>query len=719
MYINQIRRQAFYDLRTAGYSPIPMRRGAVRKPCIIGWTQYCERQATDDEIEYWVRTFPECNIAVCGGYNGLLILDIDDPAMVGDLAAILPTDTTGRFGSKGLAAFYRSSDTKARAFTAGRRAAVEFIGAGRNILVPPSVHETTGNPYTWVSPLRPVWELPELPADATRACYAALVRRYGAEACGGDPDRAALAPAPDQAKRPGFVGNLMRAWALGGLKREAERVAETPDGGRNRQLFASVCAVGKYVHHGVLTEGELTDVMMDACAENGLLYDLLRGGGPDAVRASITSGLDKSSGDALPDIGQPTPEEAFGAGPPPVPPGGSLTPISASRPTPNPFEQIRAGSLATPALEFKWAIDASLPPEEPELIERLLPATAGMLAAVVGVSGAGKSFYSTMQAVCLASGKPFLGQQMKHPEGVGVIYAAAEGEGTIFPRLHAARQVLGLDDRPLPFGLLTKFGNLMNPAERAAFVARVKAASQELVNAGRGPVRVLYIDTASTACAISDENSNSEIAAICKVLRAIGEEVNAVIVLLHHMGKNKERGMRGASAWRDNIDTGVSIVDKTVSILKDRNGPEGHFCHFELKEMTLGEALNQWGKPRVMAVFERVEAQEADDTFNDLDTCVEEAMGTGNNAKTADVQAAFVTRNGGTFGNVVKGKWYRRLKKIKEGKDLKYFMPNGQIIVRKTPETMNGTYGATPPEGVIFPKTDQFGSVQFANQFAN
>jgi hypothetical protein len=79
-----------------------------------------------------------------------------------------------------------------------------------------------------------------------------------------------------------------RPYVEAALRGEYEAVASIPsEGCQNDQLNISSMKLGKYVASGVLDEQEAIDVMMKACADNGLLDET----GRDACMATIESGM--------------------------------------------------------------------------------------------------------------------------------------------------------------------------------------------------------------------------------------------------------------------------------------------------------------------------------------------------------------------------------------------------------------------------------------------
>ena len=90
-------------------------------------------------------------------------------------------------------------------------------------------------------------------------------------------------------------GEGMRRQATNDLAEAAAEVAGLEDG-RRTKLFSTVCAVGKYVAHGVLTESEFRCAFMDAAGANGSLRKYRVADISNAIRNALTA----SSNDPLP-----------------------------------------------------------------------------------------------------------------------------------------------------------------------------------------------------------------------------------------------------------------------------------------------------------------------------------------------------------------------------------------------------------------------------------
>lgn len=262
-------------------------------------------------------------------------------------------------------------------------------------------------------------------------------------------------------------------------------------------------------------------------------------------------------------------------------------------PAPRTLDQARASTGFTDA--------RYQPGDEPEeLIDELLPRDGVTM--IGGQSGAGKTFVLIGVALALATGADFLGYPVR--ERVGVIIAAAEGAGTIAARIEAAKRHAGLEG-DVPIGVIHRVPDLKDPAQCDAFAADVQLLAQDMEMRYGLRVGMLGLDTVTSAFSIENENDNSEAAHVCKVLAWLGTSTGMAIVPLHHFGKSADQGLRGASAWRANVDHGLSVIAdrsgstgkvgaRSINMMKSRIGEEGPICGFELKQIKLG--VNRYGK---------------------------------------------------------------------------------------------------------------------------
>jgi hypothetical protein len=98
---------------------------------------------------------------------------------------------------------------------------------------------------------------------------------------------------------------------------------------------------------------------------------------------------------------------------------------------------------------------------------------------------------------------------------------------------------------------------------------------------------------------MKDEDDNAEATKVCNILRAIGDEIGALMAPVHHYGKNAESGLRGASAWKGSADVIEGVLadidplsgrtsNRELVCTKARDGEQGPISPFDLEFIELG-----------------------------------------------------------------------------------------------------------------------------------
>ena len=280
----------------------------------------------------------------------------------------------------------------------------------------------------------------------------------------------------------------------------------------------------------------------------------------------------------------------------------------------NQQQPANAGSLNN----FSFLGDEISSPQK-MLIEGAMPLEG--LPFIGGQSSAGKTFVAILIAVCAASGKPFFGHEVK--ERVGSAIAAAEGKGMLRARIAAAMKDLGIEE-DIPVAWVKQVPDFNQADGLRAFVRDLRAISEHFKTKFGVRLGLVFVDTVSASFDIKEEADNAEAARVCKVMRRIGDAIAALVVPIHHYGKNAAVGLRGASAWRANADFVLSVMadidpqtgnvtNRQLAIAKDRDGAQGPLTAFTLKPVELGtdEAGNSWGS--MVAIAHESAAKPASD----------------------------------------------------------------------------------------------------------
>jgi hypothetical protein len=204
---------------------------------------------------------------VAGGYRWLVPVDIDtdDPAIIDATCAALPKPAVIKVGKRGFTAFYRGN-VKARKYrSADDRMLVELLTTGQTLL-PPTEHPETKRLYRWAT----ADDLFNMHITQLSVITDADLDRLQERLSRWCPPPRFYQPMPMTSVAP-VNDKRMRAYAVAVLAGEVRAVSAQPSPGRNFRLFQAVCKLGKYRHHGILSEAEIVNAMMQAATANGLV----------------------------------------------------------------------------------------------------------------------------------------------------------------------------------------------------------------------------------------------------------------------------------------------------------------------------------------------------------------------------------------------------------------------------------------------------------------
>lgn len=230
----------------------------------------------------------------------------------------------------------------------------------------------------------------------------------------------------------------------------------------------------------------------------------------------------------------------------------------------------------------------------------------GAACVVYGETNCGKTFFMIDMALCVALGKAWFQHTV---ERGAVLYIAAEGGKRIRERIIAFRKEHDLEGERIPFRLARGQINLLDPeAEIQALIEAIKDTGKQFGE----EVRLVVVDTLSRALSGGDENDSADMGALVKNIDRIRNEVGAAVILVHHTGKNRQKGARGHTILKCAIDTEIEIKEdnslvagvKVAKMTKQRDYDCGRPFHFKLKQITLGTADS--GKSITSCVVEPV-----------------------------------------------------------------------------------------------------------------
>jgi AAA domain len=195
-------------------------------------------------------------------------------------------------------------------------------------------------------------------------------------------------------------------------------------------------------------------------------------------------------------------------------------------------------------------------------------------------SGSFKSFIALALCSMLAHEMPWMGRKLKKRR---CIYLAGEGFPLFGQRRMAWFNYHGIDYADDGVEVIDGTVNLLDDADVDAFIESTKDCTD---------IDLLAIDTLSTSVAGEDENTSPVMSKAVENAKRIGRALGCAVLIIHHPGKDVERGLRGHSSLGANIDSVWMGKKKnlTVSIetMKQRDGEDHKIFHFEAHVAPLG-----------------------------------------------------------------------------------------------------------------------------------
>jgi hypothetical protein len=227
------------------------------------------------------------------------------------------------------------------------------------------------------------------------------------------------------------------------------------------------------------------------------------------------------------------------------------------------------------------------------LVRNVLPRRG--LGVIYGSSTAGKTFWTLDIIFAVARGLPWRGF---HVTQGGVVYIAAEGVDGVRKRARAYGRHYGVPLADLPFRVITDAPNLMK-GDHTALAEAI------------GRADVIVFDTLAAVMPGGDENGGKDMGPVLARCKAIQEATGALVILIHHSGKNEGAGARGWSGIRAAVDVEICITrnndDRTAEITKLKDGDrEGRKFPFRLQVVDLGQDCH--GDPVTSCVVEHVDS---------------------------------------------------------------------------------------------------------------
>jgi hypothetical protein len=202
------------------------------------------------------------------------------------------------------------------------------------------------------------------------------------------------------------------------------------------------------------------------------------------------------------------------------------------------------------------------------------------LVVLYGASGSGKSFLALDMAAAIARGVEWRGKRTRKGR---VAYIAAEGGGGFRKRLKAYGQHNEIDLASLELGVIHAAPNMMEAKDAADVVKAIKAW---------GGADIVIVDTFAQVMPGANENAGEDVGKALTHCKRIHELTGAMIILIHHAGKDASKGARGWSGLRAAADAELEVVreatGRSLRLTKSKDGEDGMAWGFDLEIITVG-----------------------------------------------------------------------------------------------------------------------------------
>lgn len=213
------------------------------------------------------------------------------------------------------------------------------------------------------------------------------------------------------------------------------------------------------------------------------------------------------------------------------------------------------------------------------IVKGVLPAAT--LCVIYGASGSGKTFFTLDLVGAIARGIEWRGKKVRQSK---VVYVCAEDVDGVRDRMAAYARYNGINPADIQLGVIPDAPNLLEKGDVKDLLLALRAFGQ---------VDVIVIDTLAQSMPGGNENAGDDMGRVLAHCKAIHKATSALVILVHHSGKDSSKGARGWSGLRGAADTQIEVVragdDRAAVIDKQKNGGgEGTEFGFKLIPVVIG-----------------------------------------------------------------------------------------------------------------------------------
>jgi archaellum biogenesis ATPase FlaH len=258
-------------------------------------------------------------------------------------------------------------------------------------------------------------------------------------------------------------------------------------------------------------------------------------------------------------------------------------PVDVDTASPDEFEDLGTDPKAPKGSEFNIRSHSDFAKQVRSvqwIVKEFLPQAS--LGVLFGESGSGKSFLAYDLSAAVSRGIEWNGRKVTQGR---VLYIVAEGVAGFVNRIKAYchQQAISPDDINIDV-ISDVTPNLLDKDQVSRLVKAISA--QEAYS-------LIVVDTFAQVTPGANENSGEDMGKALAECRRIHRASGAMVLLVHHSGKDASKGARGWSGLRAAADVELEVLRsdevRSVSVTKLKDGQDGGSVGFKLHTVVLGE----------------------------------------------------------------------------------------------------------------------------------
>jgi hypothetical protein len=241
------------------------------------------------------------------------------------------------------------------------------------------------------------------------------------------------------------------------------------------------------------------------------------------------------------------------------------------------------------------------------LIQDVLPRKG--FSALFGPPGSFKSFVALDIAHSVATGTAWMGKEVSVPGAV--LYICGEGHGGVGARIRACR----LHHRTAPGAKVYVIRHQLNLRSSKEDIQQLHLAISNLVQREEIRFELVQVDTLARAFGGGNENDSSDMGAFIASLSKIQRLLDCALQIVHHVGKDITKGLRGHSSLLGALDTELELQrldgalqdnqyagSGNITITKQKDGSDGAKYGFRMVKVNLDNGRLGFDNTQSLAV---------------------------------------------------------------------------------------------------------------------